>query len=192
MTDRLMRQLVSAMDRRIPRRSLLVRLTAAASAIAVAPLRYALRPVTALSVITCSDCPGSSRCCDGYTVFCCTLTGVNACPSNTYIAGWWKCTQYTGQGPCAGEGVRYYLDCNLIPGESCSNGCQCANDMCSHRGTCCNVFRYGQCNSDVPGTTAIVCRLIKCVNPCTIYSDCDCTSKVDDVTCAQEEEATCL
>jgi hypothetical protein len=191
-SDRLFRAVLSAMDRRMPRRRLLARMATGASALAVAPLRYLLQPVSAAAVIHCSDCSQGSKCCDGYTAFCCTLIGVNACPSYTYIAGWWKCTQYTGDGPCAAEGVRYYLDCNVLPDETCPNGCRCANGTCSHRGTCCNVFRYGQCNSDVPKDTAIACRLIKCVNPCTIFDDCDCTSKIDDVTCRHDEEAVCL
>jgi hypothetical protein len=191
-SDRLFGLVMAAMERRMPRRRVLARMAAGASALIVAPIRYAFHPLTALSVITCSDCSGSSRCCDGYTVFCCTLTGTNACPTHTYIAGWWKCTQYSGFGPCGAEGVRFYVDCNLLPGSSCDNGCHCGNNTCSHRSTCCNVFRYGQCHPEVPEVTAIVCRVIKCVNPCTIYSDCDCTQKIDDVTCTHEEEAVCL
>jgi hypothetical protein len=190
-SERLVRLVTSALERRTTRRRFLARFATAGSALAVAPLRFALTPGSAMAVIRCSNCPAGSRCCDGYTVFCCTLTGFNACPSNTFMGGWWKCTSYRGQGPCAGEGVRYYIDCNLLPGDSCPNGCECANGTCSRRGTCCNIFRYGQCNTQIRQITAIVCRMIKCVNPCTLYPVCNCTYKQDDNTCSQEEEVVC-
>ena len=180
------------LDRPLTRRSLLGKIATAASALAVAPLRYALRPGDALSVISCGNCSGSKACCDGYTVFCCTLTGVNACPTNTYLGGWWKCTNYTGNGPCAGEGVRYYMDCNAIPGTACGVGCHCAHDDCTYRSTCCNIFKYGQCHTEFGEVTAIACRVITCVNPCTIYAACDCTYKEDNSTCSHEEGALCL
>jgi hypothetical protein len=191
-SERLLRRASQLLERRVSRRRLLARAATAASALAVAPLRYLVRPGDALSTITCSNCGGASLCCDGYTVFCCTLTGVNACPPNTYLGGWWKCTSYTGTGPCSGEGVRYYMDCNALPGTPCGAGCHCANDACTNRSTCCNVFRYGQCHTEISQTTAIACRLITCVNPCTIYDACDCTYKEDDTTCAQDEGALCL
>jgi hypothetical protein len=191
-TDRLFRLTTSLLERRVSRRSVLVRFATAGSAMMIAPLRYLLRPGSAIAAIGCRDCPSGSLCCDGWTAFCCTLTGVNACPSNTYIAGWWKCTQYRGNGPCAAEGVRYYIDCNSLPGKSCPGGCHCANDRCSHRSTCCNIFRYGQCNTQIPGVTPIACRVIKCVNPCTIYQDCSCTHKQEDITCRHEEAGICL
>ena len=154
-------------------------------------MRYMLRPGTATEVIDCPDCSSGSRCCDGYTEFCCTVNGGrNACPSNTFIGGWWKCTNYTGAGACHKQGVRYYLDCNLKPGSSCRAGCHCAKDRCSLRRTCCNVFRYGQCNTQIDEVTAIVCRVIKCRNPCEIYSFCGCTYKEDNNTCSHE--SNCL
>lgn len=192
MSERLARAEGSWLERRTSRRSFLSRLTTAGAALAVAPLRYTLRPGDAMSVITCANCSGSAKCCDGYTVFCCTLTGFNECPADTFMGGWWKCSSYTGSGPCAGEGVRYYIDCNVLPGHSCSGGCQCGNATCSHRATCCNVFRYGQCNTHIAGVTPIVCRMIKCVSPCTLYSACDCTYKEDNSTCGQEEDTICL
>ena len=139
------------LEGRTSRRGLLIRLAVAGSAIAVAPLRYLLRPGTAMAVITCSQCGGGARCCDGWTDFCCVINnGINACPSYTYIAGWWKCTNYTGTNICHSQGVRYYIDCNRKPGMHCPHGCSCANGSCSNRSTCCNVFKYGQCNTQVP------------------------------------------
>jgi hypothetical protein len=192
MSDRLFRAATSFLERRVSRRSVLIRMATGASALAVAPIRFLIRPVSAMSLISCSNCSGSSRCCDGYTVFCCTLTGQNACPVNTYMAGWWKCTSYRGNGPCGGEGVRYYMDCNRLPGRNCQGGCHCAFNNCSYRQTCCNVFKYGQCHTEIPGVTAIACRVIKCVNPCGLYSYCNCTYKQDNSTCSHEEDAICL
>jgi hypothetical protein len=191
-TDRLFRAATALLERRVSRRSALVRMATAGSALVVAPIRYLTRPVAAAPLIACRNCGGGTRCCDGYTVFCCTLTGVNACPSYTYMGGWWKCTSYNGNGPCSGEGVRYYIDCNRLLDESCPGGCKCAFNKCSYRQTCCNVFRYGQCHTEVPRVTAIACRVIKCVNPCTLYSSCNCTYKQDNVTCSHEEDAICL
>src|ERR1041385_6198935 len=152
--------------------------------------RSLLRPVSAQATITCSDCSPGASCCDGYPVFCCTLHGSNTCPSYTYMAGWWKCTDYNGTGLCSQEGVRYYIDCNRTPGASCPSGCHCANDQCSHRSTCCNVFRYGQCNTEIEGGTEVGGRMVTCVEPSTIFVNCNDTLFIDDNTCSHE--ADCL
>ena len=82
---------------------------------------FLLRPVSAQALVNCVNCNSGSRCCDGYTEFCCTINdGVNACPSNTFIGGWWKCTNNAGAGACHKEGVRFYIDCNIKPGRSCT------------------------------------------------------------------------
>lgn len=190
MVERLANAAATALARRTSRRSLLERTALVGSALAVAPLRYLLRPESAEAVVTCRGCPPGSACCDGWTAFCCTLNGINACPPHSYIAGWWKCTSYEGSRLCADEGIRYYLDCNRRPGETCPGGCRCGAGDCDNRKTCCNVFRYGQCNTDYAGVTEVVCRVVMCVNPCTVYSFCDCTEKVNDATCGHE--APCL
>lgn len=191
MTEKLVALAGSVLGRRMSRRSALKRFATAGSAFMVAPLRYLLRPGTAFGAITCADCSSGSACCDGYTAFCCTINGGrNACPSYSYLAGWWKCTNYTGAGACRREGVRYYMDCNVKPSSRCPNGCRCANDKCYNRKTCCNVFRYGQCNTHIAGVTPIACRVIKCVNPCELYDFCNCTYKQDNNTCGHE--APCL
>src|SRR5438094_6583076 len=69
-----------ALERRTSRRGFLARLALAGSAAAVAPMRYLLRPLSPMAVIRCSDCSPGALCCDGWTVFCCTLTGSNSCP----------------------------------------------------------------------------------------------------------------
>ena len=71
------------LEGRTSRRGLLIRLAVAGSAIAVAPLRYLLRPGTAMAVITCSQCGGGARCCDGWTDFCCVIN-----PTVIGSAGW--------------------------------------------------------------------------------------------------------
>lgn len=192
MTERLVTAASRLLANRTSRSGLLARVAVIGSAIAVGPLRYLLEPTSALGIVTCADCAPGSACCDGWTTFCCTINGgLNACPSYTFIGGWWKCTEYTGHLLCASEGVRYYLDCNRLPARSCPAGCSCANGECDHRHTCCNVFRYGQCNTQVGVVTEVVCRVISCVNPCRLYPGvCSCSELVDNRTCSHE--APCL
>jgi hypothetical protein len=160
----------------------------AGAAFAVAPVRYLIRPGTAWGVIRPTDCPHGSKCTDGYTAFCCEIEqGDNVCPPNTYIAGWWKCTSYRGTGLCAGQGARYYIDCNRIPGTVFPGGCQCAGGECHNRAVDCNHFRYGQCNTQIAGTTEVVCRLVLCKNPATVPGmNCNGTEMVDNRTCTHE------
>ena len=99
--------------------------------------------------------------------------------------------RYQGGGLCHQEGVRYYVDCNRIPGHTFAGGCQCANGDCRNRRVDCNHFRYGQCNTQVRGTTEVVCRLVICQNPATVPEmNCNGTEMVDDNTCMHE--AGCL
>jgi hypothetical protein len=179
------------LERRTSRRGALARAAVAGSAFAVAPIHYLIRPGTAWARITPNDC-ASGLCTDGYTAFCCEIEhGKNVCPANTYVAGWWKCTEYRGKGLCEHEGVRYYVDCNRIPGQPFPGGCQCALGDCGRRRVDCNRFRYGQCNSQVVGTTEVVCRLVICQNPATVPGmNCNGTEMVDDNTC--RHEAGCL
>ena len=185
MTRRLADAAGSLLERRTSRRGFLARAALAGSAMVVAPLRYLLRPVSAWAVIGPGSC-GSGLCTDGYTAFCCEINqGKNVCPPGTFIAGWWMCTRYSGHGLCAAEGVRYYLDCNRLP--SSSADCRCANGTCSERRTDCNVFRYGQCNTQIGRVTAIACRVVVCQNPSTVGGfNCNSSVAVDDNTCSHE------
>ncbi len=188
MTQRIVERVARGLEARTSRRSFLTKLAVAGSALAVSPLRYLLRPIPAYAAVTASDCSPGSKCASGYTTFCCTINnGVNACPPYSFLGGWWKCTNYTGHGACHKEGVRYYMDCNRTPGHSCPHGCRCAHNSCNQRLECCNVFRYGQCTTDIAGVTPVVCRVIKCINPCKLYVNCNCTLKVDNATCSHEE-----
>jgi hypothetical protein len=190
-TERLTDGAAGLLERRTSRRGVLSRAALAASALAVAPLRYLLRPGTAWAAISPSDC-SSGLCTDGYTAFCCEINrGRNTCPKHTYVAGWWKCSAYRGGGLCDPQGVRYYVDCNRIPGDDFPGGCQCAKGSCSHRRVDCNHFRYGQCNTQVSGTTEVACRLVVCENPSRIeHFHCNSSVKYDDSTCGHE--AGCL
>jgi hypothetical protein len=191
MTERLTHEAAGLLERRTSRRGVLARAALAASALTVAPLRYLLRPGTAWAAISPSGCSGG-LCTDGYTAFCCEINkGRNTCPKHTYIAGWWKCSAYRGSGLCEPQGVRYIVDCNRIPGDDFPGGCQCANGSCSNRRVDCNHFRYGQCNTQVAGTTEVACRLVVCENPSRIPDfNCNSTVKYDDATCGHE--AGCL
>jgi hypothetical protein len=190
-SERFAASVSSLLERRLSRRTTLSRAAVAGSAFAVAPLRYLLRPGTAWAVIGPGNC-ASGLCTDGYTAFCCEIEqGHNRCPAGTYVAGWWKCTDYRGSGLCHAQGVRYYLDCNRIPGHTFPGGCQCAHGDCGRRRIDCNHFRYGQCNTQVQGTTEVVCRLVICQHPATVSElGCNDTLMVDNRTCSHE--ANCL
>lgn len=179
------------LETRVSRRSLLTRVALGGSALAIAPLRYLLYPVNALAVVVPSDC-GSGLCTDGYTAFCCEINrGLNECPADTFAGGWWMCTDYRGTQLCAGTGVRYYVDCNALPHQTYPGGCRCAGDHCGQRRIACNVFRYGQCNTHVRGTTVVVCRMVTCQPPASIPSlNCSASRAVDDAVCGHE--APCL
>lgn len=169
-----------------------------ATAMAVAPATFALRPTSAYAAIcSCGGfaCDCSSACCDGYTDFCCLLTGENLCPPGTVVAGWWKAD---GSGFCDLDGSRrprYYLDCNTIcdPGcgcggsgvchPACTGGghCRCA-DGCNSRKVDCTRFRYGQCNQDISCVGPIACRIVTCVPPWLWDANCTAAPATDNFT----------
>jgi hypothetical protein len=176
------------------RASVAERAAMAATALSVAPVVYATRPVDAEDVVrrTCSRCPPGSRCCAGYTALCCTLPGETnfGCPDNTFVGGWWQCN-YGAHGLCGTTNVRYYLDCSIRPGKHCPGGCHCGGGDCRNFKTCCIRFRYGQCSTHIGAVTPIMCRLVTCVIPCKIDClDCRCSSAVDQETC--KHNAGCL
>lgn len=187
----LVRASAFALERRFTRRSLLERVALVGTALAVAPLRYLLYPGTAMAAITPGDC-STGLCLDGYTAFCCQINnGLNSCPEGTFPGGWWMCTDYAGTMLCADQGVRYYVDCNALPGREYPGGCQCAGGTCDERRVACNVFRYGQCNVQIAGVTAVVCRMVLCENPSMVPAlGCSGSVAVDDAVC--DHEAPCL
>ena len=178
---------------RTTRRSFLARTTMGATALSVAPLSYALRPVSAYAAVC--ECNGSGcgcgeACCDGYTQFCCTIDGgVNACPPGTFPGGWW---QASGSAYC--NGLRYYIDCHgECHGCDCSGGghfcpgcdgltCECANGSCANRHVGCTEFRYGQCHTEIACAGRISCRVVSCTPPWQLDSTCSHVAQTDNST----------
>ena len=165
------------LERKTTRRGLLARTTLAGSALAVAPSLYVLRPVSAYAAICgCGgqSCDCGSACCDGFTEFCCTITGLNACPPGAFAGGWWKAD---GSPYC--DGARYYVDCHsrCTCEGACAGGssfcgppcdpvaCGCAHGNCGLRQSGCVSFRYGQCNQHIGCGGRIVCRTVSCTPP---------------------------
>ncbi|MHB8659902.1 MAG: MauE/DoxX family redox-associated membrane protein [Solirubrobacteraceae bacterium] len=185
--ERLVTSSALFLERRFSRRTLLLRIALAGSALSVAPLRYLLYPVSALAAISPGSC-GGGLCTDGYTAFCCEINeGQNSCPAGTFPGGWWMCTSYQGSQLCSAQGVRYYVDCNRLPGQYWPGGCACANGNCANRRVACNVFRYGQCNPQIGGVTEVVCRMVVCENPGSIPGlNCSSSVAVDDAVCGHD------
>lgn len=185
------------LERRVGRRGFLVRSALVGSALAAVPGRYVLRPGDAYAAIcSCSgsSCDCGATCCDGYTEFCCTITGENRCPPGSIFAGWWKAD---GSGFCNVGGTgrpRYYLDCNSQCGGCgcggsgvCSGSCNgtrcgCANGSCGNRKAGCTHFRYGQCNQNVPCVGPIVCRVVTCTPPWQLDAACSTAVLTDNNT----------
>jgi hypothetical protein len=189
--DRLVSASALFLERRLSRRTVLLRIAVVGSALTVAPLRYLLYPGSALAVIAPGNCPGG-LCNDGYTGFCCEINhGLNTCPEDTFPGGWWMCTDYAGRQLCSEQGVRYYVDCNALPHVETDGGCHCGGGNCGNRRIGCNVFRYGQCNTHIPGVTPVVCRMVVCENPSSIAAlNCSGSVAVDNAVC--DHEAPCL
>ncbi len=170
----------SLLETRTSRRGFLVRSAIVGSALAVGPWRYLVRPGTAYASIcdyhgTACDC--GAACYDGYTEFCCVVNnGANSCPPGTFEGGWWRAD---GSDYCGG-GARYFIDCNA--NADAVPPCNCANGDCNHRATSCNVFRYGQCHTEIGATTAIVCRIVSCTPPYEFIPACGSTLRYDNAT----------
>jgi hypothetical protein len=180
---------------RTSRRGFLTRSAVVGSAVAAAPAAYVLRPGTAYAAIcSCNNqsCDCGQTCCDGYTEFCCTMTGENTCPTGTIPAGWWK---VDGSSYCVtngSPGPRYYLDCNAAPSGPCGPSgvtkstdlcdCSCADGNCNNRKACCTAFRYGQCNQQVACLGPIVCRVVTCTPPWNFDPTCTTATATDNNT----------
>ena len=96
------------------RRGFLARVAVLGSALSVAPGKFLLEPGTAYAAV----CGSGSACASGWTAFCCTTNGFNACPTGSLVGGWWKADN---NGFCGG-GARYYIDCQAKC-TKCTNGC---------------------------------------------------------------------
>jgi len=183
-TERLVTRLASVGRRRTAtsRRGFLAAATLTGAALAVDPIGYLLKPQSAYA----SVCGTDASCSSGYTVFCCTINkGSNTCPPGTFAGGWWK----ADHSSYCGGAARYYIDCNAKPGHHFT--CHCNQTTCDHRFVACNIFRYGQCNTDVHGVTAVVCRQISCRPPWELFpNECGHTSATDNNTAGHT--APCL
>ncbi len=180
---------------RTSRRGFLSRSALVGSALATVPATYVLRPGTAYGAIcTCNNtrCDCGDLCCDGYTEFCCTMTGENTCPAGSVPAGWWK---VDGSSFCVrggSPGPRYYLDCNAVPAGPCGASgvtpltdlcdCECSEGDCTNRKACCTAFRYGQCNQQIACLGPIVCRVVTCTPPWRFDPTCTTATATDNNT----------
>ncbi len=147
------------------------------------------RPVSAYAAVCecrSQPCSCGTACCDGYTEFCCNITGSNSCPSGTILGGWWKAD---GSGFC-GDAPRYYMDCNVLPGSESVCYCHCSGDDCNHRVECCSGFRYGQCHQEYASLGRIYCRVVSCTPPWVLDPACTTTSATDQATASHT--APCL
>jgi hypothetical protein len=175
------------LQERTSRRGFLTRSAIVGSALTVNGWGYVTKPQTAYAAV----CGPGASCASGWTVFCATVNkGVNACPPGTVAAGWWKAD---GASLCGGR-TRYIIDCNAQctrcsggrPGQcpsqcwNCSCGCGPAG-QCDNRRVCCNNFRYGQCNQQIPQVGAVKCRVVSCIPPWT-FERCTKSPATDNAT----------
>ena len=192
----------SFLARHSDRRGFLRKSAIVGSALAAAPTAYALKPGSAYAAVcSCSgqSCDCGARCCDGYTEFCCTISGRNRCPPGSIMAGWWKAD---GSGFCGPNAPRYYMDCNagcgscgcgstgVCGGECSGTRCGCANGSCANRKAGCTRFRYGQCNQHIACVGPIICRVVSCLPPWSF--DATCTRAVATDNNTRSHDAACL
>lgn len=176
--QRLVHKASAAISGRTSRRSFLTRTAMVGSALAVGPIDFLLKPGTAYGYL-CGTCS------DGWTAFCCTIMGGrNVCPPNSFVAGWWKADN---AAYCCGS-ARYIIDCNATCPTQCA--CRCAGDSCDGRRTCCNQFRYGQCNLQISCYGPVVCRVATCTPPWQYDPSCTTSSATDNRTV--DHGAPCL
>jgi hypothetical protein len=182
LSERLVNRLATAGRQKTSRRTFLGAATLTGTALAVNPWGYLTRPQSAYA----SVCGPGASCGAGWSAMCCSINnGHNTCPPNTFPGGWWKADRSSF---CGGH-ARYYIDCNAKPGYHFS--CHCNQTNCDHRYVACNVFRYGQCNTQIHGVTAVVCRQISCRPPWEIYPGrCGHSSATDNNTALHN--APCL
>jgi hypothetical protein len=168
--------------RRPSRRSMLAAATLGGAALATNPWDFLTKPQDAYA----SVCGPGSECNEGWSAMCCSINnGHNTCPPHTFPGGWWKADR---SSYCGGH-ARYYIDCNAKP--DAHFRCHCNTGSCDHRRVACNIFRYGQCNTQIKGTTAVVCRQISCRPPWQVYpGDCGHSPATDNNTA--EHNAPCL
>ena len=125
MSTKLVAAASRALDTRTSRRGFLRRAAMVGTALVAAPTAFLLRPGSAYAAVVPSQCGSGARCNDGWTDFCCNITGVNTCPPGNVVAGWWRAE---GNTFCDGNS-RYYMDCNEA---SCSCCVWRLRHLCPH------------------------------------------------------------
>jgi hypothetical protein len=180
-SDRLVQSASSQLERRSSRRGFLIKASMVGSALAVGPVRYLLQPGSAwAAVTTCSSCTSGLCFSSHNSAFCCTLTnGTNDCPPNTDPCGWWRCCIPTSY--CS-SGFKYFVDCC-----GCSGAGQCAQDSCGNRKICCYGQEWPNCTPTHAPT--IRCRIVRCVNPGTLFGNCT-TQVFTASTCCQSSASS--
>jgi hypothetical protein len=187
------------LSHRKTRRSFLAGTAVVGSALVVSPKRYLMEPVSAIGSI----CGPAATADAGYTAFCCSIyRGENKCPAGTFVGGWWRAD---GSSYCCTNGQpgsRYYIDCQAEC-KGCANGCNpfcsqscwncqphAASGSCDQRRVCQNVFRYGQCNTQIACSGPVACRVVTCAPPYLIFPSCGRTTLFDNTTA--NHTAPCL
>ena len=169
--------------RRSSRRSFLASTAVVGSALATKPWQYLVEPASAYDAV----CGDGNLCSDGWTAFCCSVTGANLCPAGSFIGGWWKAD---ASGFCCGN-ARYYIDCNALCGSSWIGHGYCNNTgTCDTRRVALNQFRYGQCHQEISCYGPVVCRVVTCTPPWQYDGSCTATSATDNRTVTHS--APCL
>jgi hypothetical protein len=201
MTKTLVNRTIRVMSRHESRRNFLRKFALVGSALVTAPLDFPLKPVSAYAAV----CGPGAECNQGWSVFCCTVNrGVNKCPPGTFVGGWWRAS---GSSYCCdsggGAGSRYYIDCH--PECECTSGCgpfctssclackcRCNNvsSTCDRRRICCNVFRYGQCHTEIGCSGGVACRVVTCTPPYVLFDSCGSSLRTDNATA--QHTAPCL
>lgn len=183
-SDKMVSVATSTLDRTTSRRGFLVRASVVGAALVVSPLRFLLRPGSAFAYATsCTSC-GSGLCkTSNNSAFCCSLTnGTNDCPANTDPCGWWRCCIPTSY--CS-SGYKYFIDCcGCASGEG-----RCAHDACGYRKICCYPQSWSNCTPTHTGN--IRCRIVRCVNPGTLFSNCTTQILTENTCCQGSEDPGC-
>ena len=164
--------------------------SALAAAVTVAPRRYLLEPVSAyvaLCLCSGSTCDCGASCCDGYTEFCCSLTGhgQNYCPAGTELGGYGR---PTGPVSAVAPPATTWIANVVPPASPCS--CGCANGNCGCARPAAPRFRYGQLPQEIATMGAIMCRVVTCTAPWEFDPTCTRTVLTDNNT--RFHDAPCL
>ena len=175
------------------RRSFLQTTALVGTALAVAPTDFVLRPgsayARALQRAAAQNCACGSLCCDGYTEFCCTMTGAQRLP-----AGHDRRRLVEGRRLAVLQRApllhRLQRDLSLrrrrgsarTAARTRRGAAGARNGDCNNRKAGCTQFRYGQCNQQVATVGRIACRVVSCDPAVLVVGNCAPTLAVDNST----------